>query len=167
MKRIFAIVLLIIVSVNLYSCDPDQYIIEPESVEKVESIELIEYNNPDQNSFFSWVPNHFDDLKPFNFSYSKVIETLPDEKISDFLSDFSESYILHTYYAYDSPSDVCIKVNYSNGNFLIIWANYSEQSYGGYIGIYSPDGEVLEFWGSFSGLNTYEHLVNNYFEYKI
>ena len=73
MKRIFAIVLLIIVSVNLYSCDPDQYIIEPESLEKVESIELIEYNNPDQNSFLSWVPNHFDDLKPFDFSYSKVI----------------------------------------------------------------------------------------------
>lgn len=88
MKRIFAIVLLIIVSVNLYSCDPDQYIIEPESLEKVENIELIEYNNPDQNSFFSWVPNHFDDLKPFNFSYSKVIETLPDDKYRIFCPIF-------------------------------------------------------------------------------
>ena len=84
-----------------------------------------------------------------------------------FLSSFKETDILHTYYAYDSPRDICIKLSYDNGNFLIIWANYKEGSYAGYIGEYLHDGSVLSFWGSFSSITYYEELVGNYFSTEL
>ena len=100
-------------------------------------------------------------------SAATVLETLPAEEIPEFLDDFSETHILHTYYAYNSPKDVCLRLNYENGNFLIIWANYAEESYAGYIGEYSPDGEPLTFWGSFSALSFYKNLVDRYFDYSL
>ena len=42
--------------------------------------------------------------------------------------------VLYKYYAYNSPKDICIRLNYEKGNFLIVWANYAENSYVGYIG---------------------------------
>lgn len=151
----------------LCSCDPGTYTINPNSLEGVKTIELIDYKNPDQKHFASWVPNHFEDLKPFDTANATVIEKLQDEKKSEFLDSFMETDILHTYYAYDSPADICIRLNYKSGNFLIIWANYKGNSFGGYIGTYSADGSVVSFWGSFSALVYYQDLVNNFFEYNI
>ena len=151
----------------LSACDPLTHVIQQDELTDVVSIELIEYKNPSQEQFTSWVPNHFEDLKPFDAANATVIEKLQDEKKSEFLDSFMETDILHTYYAYDSPADICIRLNYKSGNFLIIWANYKGNSFGGYIGTYSADGSVVSFWGSFSALVYYQDLVNNFFEYNI
>lgn len=151
----------------LSSCDPGTHVIQQDELTDVVSVELIEYKNPNQEHFTSWVPNHFEDLKPFDTANATVIEKLQDEKKSEFLNSFRETDILHTYYAYDSPSDVCIRLTYKNGDFLIIWANYKRESFGGYIGMYSENGSVLSFWGSFSALDYYKDLVNNFFTYNI
>ena len=113
------------------------------------------------------MPNHFEDLKPFDTAKATVIEILQEEKKSDFLDAFMQTDILETYYAYDSPVDICIRLNYENGNFLIIWSNYKQNSFAGYIGEYSADGTVLSFWGSFSALSYYQELINNFFSYNI
>ena len=151
----------------LSACDPLTHVIQQDELTDVVSIELIEYKNPSQEHFTSWVPNHFDDLKPFDIANATVIEKLQDEKKSEFLDSFMETDILHTYYAYDSPADICIRLNYENGNFLIIWSDYKKNSFAGYIGEYSADGTVLSFWGSFSGLSYYQGLINNFFSYNI
>ena len=104
---------------------------------------------------------------PFVSDNATVLADLPTDKIQDFLDAFSKTDILSTYYAYNSPKDVCIKLNYENGNFLILWANYIDNSYAGYIGEYSSDGTVLSFWGSFSALGYYEDLVEQYFDYTL
>lgn len=96
-----------------------------------------------------------------------VLETLDDAKKSDFLKQLSEAYILDKYYVYNSPKGICIKLSYSNGDFLIITCNYAEKAFGGYIGIYSENGDVAEFIGSFSGYDSFESLVNDFFEIKI
>ena len=136
-------------------------------LEDVISIELIQYDNAEHNHFASWVPDHFDKLLPFDTANATVLETLPTEKISEFCDAFLKTDILDTYYAYNSPKDVCIRLNYANGNFLIIWANYIENSYSGYIGEYASDGTVLSFWGSFSALRYYTDLVEQYFDYRL
>jgi len=128
---------------------------------------MIEYENPDQKHFLSWVPDQFNKLVPFDCANAMVLETLPAEKTVGFLDAFSKTDILHTYYAFDSPKDICIRLNYANGNFLIIWANYAQGGFAGYIGEYSSDGTVLSFWGSFSSLDSYLDLVNQYFTYKL
>lgn len=151
----------------LCACDPASYSINRDNLNNVVSVELIEYQNSDQKHFTSWVLDQHDKLAPFIPANATVIETLPEEYVSDFLDSFSNTNILHTYYAYDSPKDICIKLTYTNGNFLIIWANYAENSYSGYIGEYSSDGKVLSFWGSFSSLSYYEDLVDQYFTYDL
>ena len=167
MKKIICFVSLIILCCSLFACDPGSYAINREELNDVISVELIEYDNPNQKEFVSWVPDQFDKLVPFEASNATVLETLPTEKIPDFLDSFSKTDILDTYYAYDSPKDICIRLNYSNGNFLIIWANYAAGTYAGYIGEYASDGTVLSFWGSFSGLPDYEDLVDRYFSYQL
>ena len=167
MKKIIFFLCFTVIICFLSACDPGTYVIHQDELTDVVSIELIEYKNPSQEHFTSWVPNHFDDLKPFDIANATVIEKLQDSRKSEFITSFVETDILYTYYAYDSPVGVCIRLNYKNGNFLIIWANYNMNSFGGYIGEYSVDGSVLSFWGSFSALDYYQDLVNNFFEYNI
>ena len=167
MKKIICFLCLIILTLSFGACDPGTLTIPPESLAEITSIELIEYTNPEQKHFHSWVPDHSDDLVPFDFSKMTVLETLPEERLTDFKDAFTQTDILNLYYAYDSPADVCIKANYSNGDFLIIWANYKRGSFGGYIGKFAQDGSVSSFWGCFSALFYYEDLVNNFFTYQI
>ena len=163
MKKIVALVLLTIICFSICACDPASFEVSRDALNNVISVELIEYENPDQKHFITWVPDQFDELVPFNLANATILETLPKEKIPDFLDAFSTTDILHTYYAYNSPKDICIRLNYESGDFLIIWANYAESSYAGYIGEYSADGTVSSFWGSFSSLSYYTDLVNQFF----
>lgn len=167
MKKVITLLCLVLMCLALCACDPGSYKISADSFEGVTSVELIEYNNPEQKEFITWVPDQFDDLAPFDTSNATVLETLPEEKIPDFLDAFSKTDILHTYYAFDSPANICIRLKYSDGRFLIIWADYNNNSYAGYIGEYLADGTVLSFWGSFSSISYYQNLVNEFFDYDI
>lgn len=162
MKKLCAI-LLIFLCFSATACDPGTYVVEPELLEDVIRIELVNYENPTQKHFISWVPNHFDDLVSYDNTKETILEELEEEQIDNFTADFSQTDILNTYYAYNSPKDICIKLTYENGNFLIIWANYKNNSFAGYIGEYLADGTVSYFWGSFSDLAYYENLVSEYF----
>ena len=167
MKKFISLICLLATCFFLCACDPGSFEITDDSLENVVSIQLIKYDNAEQKQFNSWVPNHFDDLAAFNNSRATVIEALGEDKIPEFIAEFSEADILHTYYAYDSPKDVCIRLNFRDGHFLIIWADYLKGSHAGYIGEYLADGTVSSFWGSFSSLHYYEDLVNNFFDYNI
>jgi len=167
MKKIIYFCFLTILCIMLCACDPGEFRMSHENLNNVTSIELINYKNIKQKHFIIWALNHYDKLLPFENKYVTVIETLPESKINEFLSFFKETDILNKYYAYNSPSNICIRINYSNGNFLIIWANHKIKSHSGYIGEYAPDGTVLSFWGSFSGFCYFEDLINNFFVYEI
>ena len=150
MRKFIGLVFILIVCFTSIACDPGTYVISPESLDNVVHVELVNYENPDQKHFVSWVPNHFDDLVSYDISKETLLEELTDEKKDELLTSFSQTDILHTYYAYDSPKDICIKLTYSSGNFLIVWADYKNNSFAGYIGEYTADGAVVSFWGSFS-----------------
>lgn len=167
MKKTMAIIVAVAMCFLMCACDPGSFSIDRESLNDVVSVELIEYANPNQKPFSSWAIDRFNKLLPFVSANATTLECLPSDKIPDFLDLFSKTDILHTYYAYNSPKDICIKLNYENGNFLIVWANYADNSHAGYIGEYSSDGTVLSFWGSFSSLSYYEELVNQYFDYSL
>ena len=167
MRKFICGILLLIMCCFLCACDPMPYAIDREALSGVVSVELIRYDNPKQKKFSTWAENQFDKLVPFDSGNATVIAVLPEEKIADFLDSFSQSGVHHTYYAYDSPKDICLRFNYENGNFLIAWANYAENHFAGYIGEYSSDGTVLTFWGSFTSLHFYEDLVNRYFNYSL
>ena len=168
MKKLALLIGLWIVCLVFSACDPSSYQFDYHDLaDNVVRIELIHYDNPDQRQFISWVPDHSSHLMPFQSSRMTVLETLDDAKKSDFLKQLSEAYILDKYYVYNSPKGICIKLSYSNGDFLIITCNYAEKAFGGYIGRYSENGDVAEFIGSFSGYDSFESLVNDFFEIKI
>lgn len=149
------------------ACDPAGYSFSGEDIENVVSVELIEYDNPEQKQFLSWVPNHSSDLKPFDFSKMTRLKTLDEAMIPEFLDSLTECEVLYTYYAYDSPNSLCIKVNYEDGDFMIVWSNFIDSTYSGYIGRFSASGQVERFIGCFQGLDSYLFLVNNYFHVNI
>ena len=167
MKKLLCLFTLLLLCCFLAACDPGSYDVDRPALDQVVSVELIEYRNPMQGRFVTWVPDHFYTLRPFDFDKVTVLETLPKEKIPEFLDFFSRTDILADYCWYDSPKDICLRLNYANGDFLIIWANYAGNSFAGYIGEYSSDGSVLSFWGSFSSLRYYTDLVSHFFTHAL
>ena len=153
------VVALTAICFTLTACDPGSYQFEREELDDVVSVELINYDNPKQKEFSSWVPDHSADLKPFDNSKVTVLETLADDKTADFLDELCEIPFLYLYYSYDSPKGICIKLSRSNGDYIIIWSDY--------VGEFSSDGEVKWFCGCFSGLSVYKDFVNGYFETQI
>ncbi len=168
MKKILILIFILALCAALTSCDPGLYYFEmSELSENVVRIDLIDYDNPDQKGFISWVPDHSDDLLPFDESKCTRLEELDDGKGVDLLNDLSRSEILHHYYAYNSPNGISLRLTYENGDFLIVNCDSQNETYAGYIGKYSADGEVVEFYGCFSSYRYFEHLVNNYFDKKL
>lgn len=169
MKKFISIIatfiILIIGCLMLTACDPGRYHFSQEELSDIVSVELVKYNNPKQKSFFSWIPDHSSDLKPFDESKLSVLETLSEDKIPQFIDTLLECDILSKYYAYDSPNGICLKLSYSNGDFLII--NSQMPSFDGYIGKFSAAGKVTEFIGCFSNSNFFKTLVNDYFQTKV
>ena len=147
------------------ACDPNEINLDHEYLSDIVSVELINYDNSAQRQFFSWVPDHTSDLKPFDESKISVRETLDADKFSDFIDTLCECSILEKYYAFDSPSGLCLKLTYSNGDFVII--NCYKYSFAGYIGKFSSDGEVADFIGCFVNFNSFKILVNDYFQTKV
>ena len=160
MKKVTIISLcLILIVLTLSSCDPAMYSPTEEYLKDVVSIQLIRYNNPDQKDFISWVPDHSDDLVAFDNSRVEIIEILDNEKFDAFSTAFQSTEVFLDYYDFDSPDGVCIRVNYENGEFLIIGRDY--------IGYFSENGEVSKFLGCFSARTYYTDLVNEFFEYQV
>lgn len=168
MKTAFTLLLLLFFTISLTACDPGSYSFDIEELnDEIVSVELIDYVNDNQKSFWSWVPNHFADLKPLDMSNISFLESLSEEEIGIFAEELSEVYFLYEYYAFDSPKGICIKINYSNGDFEILSCDYENGSYNGYVGRYNSEGEVVSFTGTFTDLNDFEKLVNNYFDTEL
>ena len=168
MKKFTALlaILLVVCSLCVFAaCDPGTVYIEREDLAEVVSVELVNYDNPKQKQFFSWVPDHTADLKPLDGSKMSVVETLDADKISDLLDTLSECPILDRYYAFDSPDGLCLKLTYASGDYLIV--NCYEKSFAGYIGRFHANGEVDEFIGCFDAHYSFEVLVNNFFQTQI
>lgn len=161
----WVMIFLIICCITLTGCDPSSYYFAHDDLDDIVSIELIQYDNPEQKEFFSWVPDHTSDLKPFDNSKVSILETLDEGHISELIDTLCQFHILGTYYAYDSPKGLCLRLTYSSGDFLIV--SCDENSYTGYIGKFSLDGEVVQFIGCFASLRSFQTLVNDYFQTKI
>ena len=172
-KRIFGFIMLIltvaILCFTLSSCvwDPSSYYFKKEELSDVVCVELINYDNTDRKEFKSWVPDQFDELKPFDNYKMSVLENLDENKIPDFLDSLCEPLILYYFFTYDSPSGICLKLSYSNGDFLIVSNEYQRNTSMGYIGKYSSNGEVIEFIGCFHSSKDFIPLVNDYFKTQI
>lgn len=165
MKRFFCIFCVVLICLAMTACDPGTYNLRQETdPQDVVSVELIRYDNPKQKKFVSWVPDHFIKLRPIDLSAVTVLETLEEENKETFLDQLSRERILWKYYVFDSPKGVCIRITYSCGDSLIVSADYENESFCGYIGMYNAQGEVTDFVGSFESYRSFATLVSDYFD---
>lgn len=145
----------------LTACDPGHYRFSYLDLkDDVVSVDLIEYRNDNQKHFTSWVPNHYNELLPFEIENVTLLETLDVALLDTFLKQVCEYTILDHYYAYNSPKGTCIRLNHNNDDFTILWSPRGR--YAGYIGKYSQDGEVKDFYGCFQA-NYIDSLIDVYF----
>ncbi len=166
--RALLIALVLILCIVLPACDPNNSRLEYDVLsENIVRVELINYQNPEQKHFSSWVPEQSSELQPYDFTKESVKRILDETRISEFITQLSEANILDKYYAYDSPNGVCLKLTYDSGDFMILYCDSANESYSGYVGEFCANGEVKQFIGSFSSYNDFESLVNDFFHYDL
>ncbi len=150
MKKILAFVLFISLLFSLFGCDPG-YCYFTYETEEVLSVELIYYDNNSAKELFE----QRDKVKNFDFSKATAIDTLPEDKIDGFLSEFSEIMFLYVWRHLDSPKGKCVKINEADGSFAIICLD------GEFSCRYDSSGNVIWFIGSGGGTEVAE-LIERY-----
>lgn len=163
MKKSLCLMIVAFFCFILASCDPGNTTgADYFSADEIACVEWVEYNNPDQKHFTSWVPDHTEKLKEYDISKETVKAVLDENRNDEFSERLSVCSILDTYFAYDSPNGNCIKLTYKNGDFAILSCN-DGGGFQGYIGEYYEDGRVKVFCGCFTARDTFEALLDDYF----
>ena len=162
MKKISVLMVFVICALCMTACEgiaPYPFVFE----EVVVRVELIDYENTDVTELYCPTIFHHveqDKICDFDFNKMTVLETLPDERLEEFLSDvtFSSSGVFLTdpKVYYDSPQGLCTRIVYESGAFEII--SYDET----FAGSFDADGNVRRFIGECIGG---EELVEDYFSY--
>ena len=156
MKKVLALLLISFLCICLTACDPASYFFDNDDLlDNLTDIQLINYDNTLQKSFKSWVPNHYSKLVNFDFDNMTILEILDDSYKEEFIRQLAQQYILHTYYAYNSPNNICLRLLYANGDFIIINCAYKNSYFGGYIGKYDSEGNVIDFYGCSESLYSF------------
>ena len=160
-KKIIIPVICIILILILSACDPMMIKLEKSDLEnKVVKVELIHYENPKQKKFASWIPDHSSQLKPLDFDNVTIIQELPYESISAFYDQISTAFIRSKYYIYDTPKGLCLRLTNKDGSFMIYCCDSTSN---GFLGIYSQEGEILEYIGAPDSYKEYVNLINVFF----
>lgn len=163
-KKIIVSILLMISVVLFTSCawDPSPRSIEYEDLkERATTVEFINYENDNAKRV-----KEADEVLPFDFDKMTVIETLDEERVDELLVDVANASYWRRFWWYsDSSSGLGIKINYRNGNFLILSFNYIEEKKIAYdlVTEFDSDGAVVEVIGIFEKPIYYINLVDKYF----
>lgn len=165
MKKILILICIFTLCFPLTACDPAVRSLDVDSItSNIVSIEMIDYDNPDQKTIFTRWSDRSSELLPFKESDCTLLQKLEEEKADAFLKALRKTEYYYEYYACNSPSGVCLKLLYENGDFLILNSDPESDLIRGYIGKYSAEGEVIEFYGCFSGYHSFEKLVDIFSE---
>ncbi len=155
MKKVTLCILLLVMIMSLTACDPNIFQFDFEELKNsVIAIDLINYDNPNAKELF----DKRDKVISFDFNKMEILESLPAEKMEDFLFELSELTFMTVWEHLDSPQGKCIRLVYSNGDFEILACDVQ------YSGSFDSTGKVKRFIGS--GLY-YPKLINKYFETQV
>ena len=155
--------MIICVFISLSGCvwDPASYLFDYEKLkEQVATVELINYENEEPKKI-----KDISEILPYDFDKEEVLETLPADKIDDFIMDLSEIRFMIDSDFSNSPVGICIKVTYKNGEFIIITSTLMDVAYG-LVELFNSNGCPIEYIGAPGDRDEFVALVNKYFEHK-
>ena len=160
MRKIFAL-LLILVIILLTGCDPSSYYFDKNDyIEKIDRIELVNYSNEN----YKMVDSNKETLR---FDHKKVekVETLDSEKIEAFLDDFTKIMFFDLSESVNEPTGYCLIWYLKNGNFMVFSCTLIEgdRAYSMAAEFNSSD-EFVCHHADFDSMPQYENLLRKYFK---
>ena len=163
MKKTISYIMIICVFISLSGCvwDPASYLFDYEKLkEQVATVELINYENEEPKKI-----KDISEILPYDFDKEEVLETLPADKIDDFIMDLSEIRFLDYSSFAKEPVEICIKITYKNGEFIIITSTLMDVAFG-LVELFNSNGCPIEYIGAPGDRDEFVALVNKYFEHK-
>ena len=163
MKKTISYIMILCVFISLSGCvwDPASYLFDYEKLkEQVATVELINYENEEPKKI-----KDISEILPYDFDKEEVLETLPADKIDDFIMDLSEIRFLDYSSFAKEPVEICIKITYKNGEFIIITSTLMDVAYG-LVELFNSNGCPIEYIGAPGDRDEFVALVNKYFEHK-
>ena len=146
MKKISLMLLTVLFTICLVSCDPSHFHYAEEDFEQMVSAELIYYDNPNPKELFE----KRDKTIPFDFGKMTVIAKLDEEKMDEMKDWLSKMQILMVWRHYDSPVGYCIRIINADGSFEIVNPIHVSRFY--------EDGSVRFFIGEI-GYGEYDEMI--------
>jgi len=161
MKKLIVILFLILLTVFLTSCEPNKYFFKSNvRNNEIVSIELLSYRQDNVA-----VVNSTDGMLDFVFENMEILEILDSIKNENFIFEFSRIEFFQGYSHLNTPNGVGVKINYENGDFLIVTDRIKdEDEYGGDAILFNSDGIFLEYFGSISWIQTFTELIDDFFD---
>ncbi len=163
MKKL-SLLLSILLVILLVSCEPDKYYFKDNTRnDEVVSIELISYTANDIE-----IVDSIAEMLDFYTDNMTILETLSQSEVEDFMSKFSYIEFFQGYPHLSTPDGTGVKINYENGDFLIVTNNPDgEEPHGGEAILYNSDGQFMDYYGSISWMQNFIDLVNEYYQTQI
>lgn len=158
-SKLFLIPVLFLYVSTLASCEPAEYYFNYDELkDSVETIKLINYENPNPKRI-----NEVEKILPYDFAKAEDVESLESNKYKDFFQELSGVEFLMMNGFCEAPVHICIVMIHKNNDFVVISSTLiGESVYGGAI-TYDSEGNVKEYLGRFASRLRYVNLVNNYF----
>jgi len=164
MKKITFIILISLICICLAACDPSHFTyMRHKPVDELVNVELIEYKNSNVALISNLYSNR--EIKRFDFSKVIVIETLNADAHEDFINSLSEYVLWNHWWQPDSPSEMCLRLIYENGDFDVI--SYANPNGNGYYNRFNSQGKLVKYIGSLTSRDNFVEIVNAYFTNQI
>ena len=164
MKKTISYIMIICVFISLSGCvwDPASYLFDYEKLkEQVATVELINYENEEPKKI-----KDISEILPYDFDKEEVLETLPADKIDDFIMDLSEIRFLDYSSFAKEPVEICIKITYKNGEFIIISVTLMNGVVYCFIEVFDKLGYSIEHIGGIENRDDIDRIINKYFYLK-
>ena len=158
MKKI--LIMLMFIIVLLTGCDPaSYYFTKTLYLDKIESIELVEYSNNN----YEIVDTSKTDLK-FDYEKVKKLETLDTNKINEFLDDFEKIVFHIENESVNEPIGYCLIWHLKNGNFIVFCCTLVAGDRGySMVSEFDSTCRFIKHYADFASGPHYDDILSKYF----
>lgn len=163
MKKIFTLIILIVSITIISGCvtDPNTYYFNYEELSsKVISIELINYENSNPRI----INVKESSISNIDFQKMEVLQILPSQNIDSFISKLSKITFHESNESAEAPIGKGIKLNYKNGNFIIISCTITKERAYSFVAEFDGEGNFVKHIAKFADRPKFEKLIEEYFE---
>lgn len=156
------IVAIAILSLCVVGCEPSVYNFDKNYYgNKIERIEL-------RYSIIKQKPREFfiksGKVPYFNIENSLLLETLDENEISYFVSDFAEVDFFEIFRCCNEPFGFIVVIYLINNNYIISSCSSYGQEYYGIFGEFNENNEFIQLFGQPAEIYKYEVVIKKYFD---